>query len=30
LDIDPGEHILTLVDEKGERVARRFEVLATR
>ncbi|MEO8062043.1 MAG: penicillin-binding protein 1C [Pseudomonadota bacterium] len=30
LDIDPGEHILTLVDEKGERVARRFRVLATR
>jgi penicillin-binding protein 1C len=30
LDIDPGEHILTLVDEKGERVARRFQVLATR
>ncbi len=30
LDIDPGEHILTLVDDTGERVARRFEVLATR
>jgi penicillin-binding protein 1C len=30
LDIDPGEHILTLVDDQGERVARRFEVLATR
>jgi penicillin-binding protein 1C len=30
LDMDPGEHILTLVDDKGERVARRFEVLATR
>ena len=29
LDIDPGEHILTLVDDTGERVARRFEVLAT-
>jgi penicillin-binding protein 1C len=29
LDMDPGEHILTLVDEKGERVARRFQVLAT-
>jgi len=29
LDIDPGEHILTLVDEHGERVARRFQVLAT-
>ena len=30
LDIDPGEHILTLVDDTGERVARRFQVLATR
>jgi penicillin-binding protein 1C len=30
LDIDPGEHILTLVDDQGERVARRFQVLATR
>jgi penicillin-binding protein 1C len=30
LDIDPGSHILTLVDEEGERVARRFQVLATR
>jgi penicillin-binding protein 1C len=30
LDMDPGEHILTLVDEEGERVARRFQVLATR
>jgi penicillin-binding protein 1C len=30
LDIDPGEHILTLVDDEGERVARRFQVLATR
>jgi penicillin-binding protein 1C len=30
LDVDPGEHILTLVDDQGERVARRFEVLATR
>jgi penicillin-binding protein 1C len=29
LDMDPGEHILTLVDEEGERVARRFQVLAT-
>jgi penicillin-binding protein 1C len=29
LDIDPGEHILTLVDDEGELVARRFEVLAT-
>jgi penicillin-binding protein 1C len=30
LDIDPGEHILTVVDETGERVARRFQVIATR
>jgi penicillin-binding protein 1C len=30
LDIDPGEHILTLVDDEGERVYRRFQVLATR
>jgi penicillin-binding protein 1C len=30
LDIDPGEHILTVVDDKGERVARRFQVIATR
>jgi penicillin-binding protein 1C len=30
LDIDPGEHILTLVDDEGERLARRFQVLATR
>jgi penicillin-binding protein 1C len=30
LDIDPGEHILTLVDNEGQRVTRRFEVLATR
>ena len=30
LDIDPGEHILTLVDDEGERIARRFQVLATR
>lgn len=30
LDVEPGEHILTLVDDQGERVARRFEVLATR
>jgi len=29
LDIEPGEHILTLVDDTGERVARRFEVLST-
>jgi penicillin-binding protein 1C len=30
LDMDPGEHILTLVDDAGERVVRRFEVVATR
>jgi len=30
LDIEPGEHILTVVDDGGERVARRFQVLATR
>jgi penicillin-binding protein 1C len=30
LDIAPGEHTLTLVDDAGERVARQFEVLATR
>jgi penicillin-binding protein 1C len=30
LDIEPGEHILTLVDDEGQRVARRFRVLATR
>jgi penicillin-binding protein 1C len=30
LDMDPGEHILTLVDDAGERVARRFQVVATR
>jgi penicillin-binding protein 1C len=30
LDIDPGEHILTLVDDEGERVARRFQVLNAR
>jgi penicillin-binding protein 1C len=30
LDMDPGEHILTLVDDEGQRVSRRFEVLATR
>jgi penicillin-binding protein 1C len=30
LDIDPGSHILTVVDDNGERVARRFEVIATR
>jgi penicillin-binding protein 1C len=29
LDIAPGEHILTLVDDEGERVARRFQVLAS-
>ena len=29
LDMDPGEHILTLVDDTGERVARRFQVLST-
>jgi len=29
LDIEPGEHILTLVDDTGERVARRFQVLST-
>ena len=29
LDIEPGEHILTLVDDTGVRVARRFQVLAT-
>jgi penicillin-binding protein 1C len=27
LDIEPGEHILTLVDEAGHRVTRRFQVL---
>jgi penicillin-binding protein 1C len=30
LDIDPGEHILTLVDDQGERLSRRFLVVATR
>lgn len=30
LDLAPGEHILTLVDDTGERVVRRFQVLATR
>ncbi|HYJ42438.1 MAG TPA: penicillin-binding protein 1C [Steroidobacteraceae bacterium] len=30
LDIEPGEHILTVVDDEGERVARRFQVIATR
>jgi penicillin-binding protein 1C len=30
LDIEPGPHILSLVDDEGERVARRFQVLATR
>jgi penicillin-binding protein 1C len=30
LDMDPGEHILTLVDDQGERVARPFQVIATR
>ena len=29
LDIDAGEHILTVVDDQGERVARHFQVLAT-
>jgi penicillin-binding protein 1C len=29
LDLAPGEHILTLVDDTGERISRRFEVLAT-
>jgi penicillin-binding protein 1C len=29
LDIDPGEHILTVVDDEGERVARRFQVIDT-
>ncbi len=29
LDIAPGEHILTVVDDTGERVYRRFQVLAT-
>jgi penicillin-binding protein 1C len=29
LDIEPGPHILTLVDDAGVRVARRFQVLAT-
>jgi penicillin-binding protein 1C len=29
LDIDPGEHILTLVDDTGEHLARRFQVLST-
>jgi hypothetical protein len=28
--MEPGEHILTLVDETGERISRRFQVLATR
>lgn len=27
LDIDPGQHILTLVDNEGQSVSRRFEVL---
>jgi penicillin-binding protein 1C len=30
LDIEPGEHILTVVDDEGERVARSFQVVATR
>jgi penicillin-binding protein 1C len=30
LDMEPGQHILTLVDERGERVARHFQVIATR
>lgn len=29
LDIEPGEHILTLVDDTGDRIARRFQVLDT-
>jgi penicillin-binding protein 1C len=29
LDIAPGEHILTLVDDSGDRIARKFQVLAT-
>jgi penicillin-binding protein 1C len=29
LDIEPGQHILTLVDNEGQRVSRRFQVLAT-
>ncbi len=29
LDIEAGEHILTVVDDQGERIARRFQVLAT-
>lgn len=29
LDMDPGEHILTVIDDEGERVAQRFQVLAT-
>lgn len=28
LDIDPGQHILTLVDNEGQRISRRFEVLS--
>jgi penicillin-binding protein 1C len=27
LDIEPGVHVVTIVDEKGNRLARRFEVL---
>jgi penicillin-binding protein 1C len=30
LDMDPGQHILTLVDNEGQRVTRRFEVLGSR
>jgi penicillin-binding protein 1C len=30
LDMDPGEHILTLVDNEGQRVSRRFQVLSIR
>src|SRR6185436_4254691 len=29
LDIEPGKHILTIVDDEGERIARNFTVLAT-
>jgi penicillin-binding protein 1C len=29
LDIEPGGHILTLVDDTGDRITRRFQVLAT-
>jgi penicillin-binding protein 1C len=30
LDIEPGQHILTLVDNEGQRVTRRFQVLSAR